>query len=262
MKPSPLLNSRQLIRELVGRDIKTRYLGSLLGLFWSVLNPLAQLLLYTVVFSLFLGLKFGAADTTGRFAEYLFCALLPWSALQESTVRSARCLLDQSNLIRKMRLPLEAIPFGIVCSALIHQCLASLVFFLVLIFRGSLEWTTIPLLLPLLLVQGALMYGVALTIATLNVFFRDIAQIIGVVFMFLFWMTPIVYPRDLVPDRYLPLLDINPLTHMVGAYRYAVFGADFVSWLGIAYWCAVSLLALWIGHRLLRRSQAVLVDLV
>jgi lipopolysaccharide transport system permease protein len=262
MKPSTLLSSRQLIRELVGRDVRTRYLGSLLGLFWSVLNPLAQLLLYTVVFSLFLGLKFGVEDTTGTFAEYLFCALLPWSALQESTVRSARGFLDQSNLIRKMRLPLEVIPFSTVCSALIHQCLASLVFFLVLIFRGSLEWTTLPLILPLWAVQGVLMYGIAMAIATLNVFFRDIAQIIGVVFMFLFWLTPIVYPRDLVPAAYLPLLDLNPLTHMVGAYRYAVFGAGALSWGGIAYWCAVSLLALWVGHRLLRRSQAVLVDLV
>jgi len=262
MKSSTLVDSRALIRELVGRDIKTRYLGSLLGLFWSVLNPLAQLLLYTVVFSLFLGLKFGAADTTGRFAEYLFCALLPWSALQESTVRSARCLLDQSNLIRKMRLPLEAIPFTMVCSALVHQCLASLVFFLVLSLRGSLEWTTLPLILPLLLVQGILMYGIGLAIATLNVFFRDIAQIIGVVFMFLFWLTPIVYPLDMVPARYLPLLELNPLTHMVGAYRYAVLGAAAVSWSGIAYLCVVSLLAFWVGHRLLRRSRAILVDLV
>lgn len=257
-----LLNNRPLIHELISRDIRTRYTGSLLGLFWSVLNPLFQLILYTLVFSVFLGVKFGDGDHPGRFAENLFCALLPWSAIQESITRSARAFLDNGNLIKKLRFPLEALPFSIVSSALVHQLIATLVFFAVLLGRGSLHFMTLPLLIPLILVQALLMYGFGMIVATVNVFFKDIAQIIGVVFMFLFWLTPIVYPRTIVPEIYLPLLNLNPLTHMVEAYRFAVFGEPTAPWWGLLYWVALSVFSVWFGSRLLKRTRRDLLDLV
>ncbi len=261
-KITELFSHRQLIHELISRDIRTRYTGSLLGLFWSVLNPLFQLVLYTLVFSVFLGVKFGNGDHPGRFAENLFCALLPWSAFQESITRSARAFLDNGNLIKKLRFPLATLPFSITSSALIHQLIATVVFFIVLIARGNIHYGTLPLLVPLLLVQAMLMYGFGMIVATVNVFFKDIAQIIGVVFMFLFWLTPIVYPKTIVPATYLPLLDLNPLTHMVEAFRFAVFGEPSLQWWGLAYWAALSGLSVWFGGRLLRRSRRDLLDLV
>lgn len=257
-----LFSNRHLVWELVARDVRSRYTGSVLGLFWSVLNPLLQLLLYTVVFSLFLGGKLGEGGGTGHFAASLFCALLPWSAIQESTVRSARGFLDQSNLIKKARFPLEVVPLSLVCSALIHQMIATVAFLVILLATGLLDITTLAVLIPLLVVQASFMYGSAMLIATANVFFKDIAQIIGVVFMFLFWLTPIVYPKSVVPDEYLFLLDLNPLTHMVEGFRYAVFGtSEFPLW-GIVYWGILSV-ALWVlGARLLRRAHSDILDLV
>jgi lipopolysaccharide transport system permease protein len=259
---SLLFSNRHLVWELVTRDVRSRYTGSVLGLFWSVLNPLLQLLLYTVVFSVFLGGKLGEGGGTGHFAASLFCALLPWSAIQESTVRSARGFLDQANLIKKARFPLEVIPFSLVCSALIHQIIATAAFAIILLITGLLDPVSLGLLIPLLIIQAGFMFGSALLIATANVFFKDIAQIIGVVFMFLFWLTPIVYPKSVVPADYVFLLDLNPLTHMVEAFRSATFGTPgFPSW-GIVYWVVVSCILWLLGSRLLRRTRSEILDLL
>ena len=96
------LDNKYLLGELISRDIRSRYVGSVIGLFWSILNPLLQLFLYTLIFSVVLEIKFGAEASTARFAEYLFCALLPWMALQEGVTRSSHCFIENSNLIKKV----------------------------------------------------------------------------------------------------------------------------------------------------------------
>lgn len=257
-----ILDNRFLLRELITRDVRERYIGSALGLFWSVLNPLAQLILYTLIFSVFLGLKFGADSGTGRFAEYLFCGLLPWTALHESVSRSARTFLDHNNLIKKVSFPLETLPFSRAASALVHQGIASAIFALILVATGSLNPGTLYWVAPLFLIQLVLMTGLGSVVASLNVFFRDIAQVIGVGLMFLFWLTPIVYPKTRVPEGYLWLLDLNPMTHMVEAYRYAFFGRAEIGIWGLAYWGGFSILALLVGRVILKRTRGSILDLV
>lgn len=257
-----LLKNKYLIFELVTRDVRSRYVGSILGLFWSVLNPLLQLILYTVVFSIVLGIRFGDENSVGRFAEYLFCALLPWAAFQESTTRSAHSFIEHSNLIKKVRFPLETIPFSITCSASFHQMLGTIVFAVVLIFNQSLCLDHLFWVVPLLIVQTVMMFGVSLTMACLNVFFRDIAQVLGVLFMLLFWMTPIIYPKSRAPESFQFLLDLNPLTHMVEAYRYVFLGAPAPGSVGLLYWAVFSIATYFVGKLILTRSRASLVDLL
>ena len=255
-----LLQNRYLILELVVRDVRSRYVGSILGLFWSVLNPLLQLILYTVVFSIVLNIRFGQEGTVGRFAEYVFCALLPWAAIQESTTRSAQSLIEHANLIKKIRFPLETVPFGITCSACFHQLLGSAVFAVILVFNQSSSFEHSWLLLPLLLTQMIMMFGVALAIASLNVFFRDIAQVLGVLFMLLFWMTPIIYPKSHAPEAFQSILDLNPLTHMVEGYRYALLGDPVPSLLGLLYWTLFCVAAYFLGRTILNRLRPSLLD--
>jgi len=257
-----LAANRFLVRELVSRDIRSRYIGSYLGLFWSVLNPLLQLALYTVVFSYILGIRFERSASVGNFAIYLFCALLPWTAIQESVSRSAQCFLEHANLIKKMRFSLEALPFSLVCSALIHQLIGSAVFVLVLLATDSLSLQTLPLLIPLVVIQMVMMFGMALIFACLNVFFRDVAQVMNVLFMVLFWMTPIVYPRTMVPDNWLHwIVDLNPLTHLVAAYRLVFLGVP-AEPVGVVYWIVFSLVVFWAGRVVLKRAHHQLLDLL
>jgi lipopolysaccharide transport system permease protein len=223
---------------------------------------LLQLVLYTVVFSIVLGIRFGDEISTGRFAEFLFCALLPWMAIQESTVRSATSLIENSNLIKKMRFPLETIPFSLVVSAAIHQLLASLVFVTVIIGTGSFSAERSIVAFPILLVQMVLMFGLALSISCLNVYFRDIAHVISVGFMLLFWLTPIVYPKSRAPETFRLVLDLNPLTHMVEAYRWALLGAESPALSGVLYWALFSGALYYLGKRVLRNTRKELVDLI
>ncbi len=257
-----LLNHRQLLWELVWRDIRSRYIGSLAGLFWSLLNPLLQLGLYTVIFSLVLGQRFAEADSTGDFALYLFCGLLPWMTLQESLVRSAGIWIENAGLIKKARFPLELLPAARVISAALHQLLASLLFVAVLITTGSLNWGWLVLFPLALFVQSLLMHGLAVAGACLNVFFRDVSQFLGIGSMALFWMTPIVYPKSKAPGVFLTVLNLNPLTHMVEAYRFVLMGHPLPSPWGQLYWVGAALAALALGRWMLARTRGELLDLI
>lgn len=255
-------NNRYLIRELVARDIRNRYVGSLMGVFWSILNPLLQLGLYTLVFAGVMGQRFDESGSTGRYALFLFAALLPWMTLQEAVNRSAFVFLENSNLIKKVSFPLSVLPFSLCLSSLIHQALGTLVFGVVLAVLGELSWSTLPWLLGLLPLQFLLMYGLGTMVACLNVFFRDVGQVLGVGFTAVFWLTPIVYPPGQAPQSFSWILEANPLTHMVEAYRYALLGQSLPGLAGLAYWAAVSIAFTALGSLMLRRGRGQILDLV
>lgn len=257
-----LLDNKYLIRELVARDIRGRYVGSIIGIFWSILNPLLQLVLFTLVFSVVLDIRFGTEASTGRFAEYLFCALLPWTAFQEAVTRSSRTFIENSNLIKKVQFPLEVLPFSIVTSAFIHQFLGTLLFVLILIANQGLNIQLFPVVFILFIFQILMIYGLSVVVACLNVFVRDIAQILGVLFMLVFWITPIVYPKSKAPELFRLLLNLNPLTHMVEVYRFVFLGSPEPSIVGVFYWLAFCVAAYHLGQFVLRRTQKELVDLV
>jgi lipopolysaccharide transport system permease protein len=252
-----LLDNKYLIRELVARDVRSRYVGSLIGVFWSILNPLLQLLLYTAVFSMVLESRF-----PGPFWQYLFCALLPWMSLQESVTRSSRAFLENAILIKKVRFPLEVLPFSVVASAFVHQLLGTIVFVLVLVANQSLNLELFGFIFILFAFQLLMAFGASMIVACLNVFFRDIAQILGVLFMLLFWTTPMVYPKSIAPAPFSWLLNLNPLTHMVEAYRFVFFGQPAPSPIGIAYWLSASVGFYYLGNFVLRRTRKDLVDLI
>lgn len=259
---SILLQQKYLIYELVSRDVKSRYVGSIIGLFWSILNPLAQLVLYTLIFSVVLKVKLGPSDSTGDFATSLFCALLPWMAIQEAVTRSSRTFIENHNLIRKVRFPIEVLPFSMVASAFVHQFLGTGVFVLILIVNRSLNLEGFALIFILYVFQILLMYGSSMLVASLNVFFRDVAQILGVFFMLIFWGTPIVYPKERAPAVFRFILDLNPLTHMVEAYRYVMLGHPAPATWGLLYWIAACVVIFFLGRFVLIRTRKEILDLV
>lgn len=256
------LDNKYLLGELVSRDVRSRYIGSIIGIFWSILNPLVQLVLYTMIFSVVMEIRFDSEASTGRFAEYLFCALLPWMTLQESVTRSSHCFIENRNLIQKVSFPLELLPFSIVSSAFVHQFLGTIVFVLILIVNQSLNFKLFAIVFVLFVFQILMTYGLSLAVSCLNVFFRDIAQILGVLFMLAFWMTPIVYPKSKAGEAFLWLLNLNPLTHMVELYRFVFLGDPIPSLPGVLYWLFFCLGVYYLGYFILRRTRNELVDLV
>ena len=259
---SSLVHNKYLVRELVSRDIQSRYVGSIMGLLWAILNPILQLALYTLVFSIVLDIRFGPEASTGNFALNLFAALLPWIAIQEGVIRSSRTFIENSNVIKKQRFPLETLPFSVIFSAFIHQILGTIVLLIVVVTTQMTNSTFLPLALLLFVIQLLMTYGLATLVACLNVFFRDVAQVLGVLFMLLFWLTPIVYPKGRAPETYQSLLFLNPLTHMVEGYRFIFLNGVTPSPWGLVYWTAVSLVFYWLGRMVLDRTRNHLLDLL
>ena len=242
-----------LLRELVRRDFQARYAGSLLGFVWSFVQPLWMLLLFTFVFATVMKISL-VGERTENFGIFLFCGLLPWTALHEGIQRSAVSITDNANVVKKLRFPSELLVLAVVLTALLHEVIAAAVFLLVLLVMGEIGWGGLPMLLLILPVQVALTLGLGLGLGALHVFFRDIGQILGLVLMGWFYFTPIVYPLNLVPDSLQPLIELNPLTALVGLYRQALLGTSPAwvdgTWTLVAASAVVLASGLWLFRRL------------
>jgi lipopolysaccharide transport system permease protein len=214
-----------LLRQLVRRDLEARYAGSLLGFLWSFAQPLWTLLLFTFIFSTILRVR-PSGELTSHFSIFLFGGLLPWMALQEGVMRSATAITDNANLVTKLRFPTQTLVLAVVLAALVHQAIAAVVFVAALLVVGEFAWGGLPLLLLAVPLQVGLTLGLGLLVAALHVFFRDTVQLLGVALQAWFYLTPIVYPLELVPEAYRAWLERNPLAILVDMYRHAFLAGE------------------------------------
>lgn len=249
-----------LLRELVRRDFEGRYKGSLLGFLWSFLQPIWQLVLFSYVFSTVLKIPL-TGERTESFGIFLFCGLMPWLAIHEGILRSSTAVTDNANLVKKIHFPSEMLIWAATLGGIIHQGIASLVFLGVLWVGGDLAWQGLPVLLLALPLQIGLTLGIGFLLASVHTFFRDIAQIVGMLLMGWFYVTPIVYSIHHVPEAYQPWIELNPLTALVGLYRYAFLGGDLVEALATIWPLVASSLALFAcGTWLFSRAKPAFAD--
>lgn len=208
-----------LIRTLARRELVVRYRGSAFGFLWAFMTPIVMLALYTFVFGVILGVRFGAGGTASEYALYLFCGLLPWTAFAESLQTSSTVVVAHANLVKRVVFPLETLPAAQVSAAIVNQLIGTLALTLaILIMQRRLHATM--LWLPVLLVpQIILTLGAAWFIASLGVFVRDTAQVIGLLLTVWMYLTPIIYPEQIVPAGFRRWLDMNPFTALVRNYR-------------------------------------------
>ncbi len=237
-----LYRFRWLLYELVVRDLVARYRGSVLGFFWTLLNPLLFMAVYTLVFSVFL--RVGME----HFAVYLIAGLMPFQWFSTAIVAGTSSITDGGMYVGKTVFApaiLIAVP---VLSNLVNFLFSLPVMLAVaLLNHVPLGW---PLLsLPVLLViQVILTLGILMSLATLNVFFRDLQQLIGVLIMLLMYLTPIVYPLTMVPSRYRLLILANPLTSLISGYQDIFFYNRFPDWRHLLYALAWATVAFFIGR--------------
>lgn len=205
---------REMIFSLVRRDIKGRYKGSVLGFLWTFLNPLLQLGVYTLVFSVIL--KGGIED----YYLFLFVALVPWIFFQTSVSGGATCIWDQQDLVKKIYFPREVLPLSYVVSQFVNMLLSLIVVFGVLLFSGKgVNWLAL-LYLPLIMaVEFLLALSIAMVVSGLTVYLRDIQYMLNIIMMAWQFLTPIMYSVELVPDELMPVFMANPMTPVIIAYR-------------------------------------------
>ncbi len=215
----PLASKAFLLKEMVVRDVRARYAGSGLGLIWAFAHPVLWMLLYTGVFSVVLHVPVEAGFSS--FPEFLMAGLLPWMAVQEGIARSSSVLVDNGAMVKKTVFPVETLVLSVVLAAVVNELIALAVFGVYVAFVGHLEAAWLLLIVPALLLQIFLAFGLGCIAATLTTFVRDTAHAVGILLTVVFYATPIVYPISMVPTRLRPLLEANPLTHLVDLYRRA-----------------------------------------
>jgi len=240
---------RDLLRELVARDMKLRYRDSVLGWAWSLLNPLAQLLVFGFVFRFVLPLNIP------NYTSFLFIGLLAWSWFQASLMGAATVIVDGRALIRRPGFPALILPLVSVVANMVHFLLALPIVFLFLWFTGvSLQLPVI--LLPLLvLLQAFFTLSIAYFLATFHVSFRDTQHLVGVGLLLFFYLTPIFYDTGTIPDRFLFVYRLNPVLHLLEGYRDVLLYGVWPSWGGLAAVTAVTAVFLLVGINLFQNAS-------
>jgi lipopolysaccharide transport system permease protein len=217
-----LLKFRGLIQSLVVRELKARYRGSVLGFFWSFVNPLLLLLIYTFVFTVVLPGTHPAEIEP--YALFMFCGILPWTWFSSSLIESSNVLISGGNLIKKVLFPAEVLPIVTVLSNMVHFFLglpilaAFLVYYRASLHPGELLWFPV-----IVVVQLLLTVGLALIVSSLTVHFRDIKDLLANLLTFWFFATPIIYPMAAAPEPGRRFLNLNPFTHLAISYQEILF---------------------------------------
>jgi lipopolysaccharide transport system permease protein len=251
-----LVRYRLLISSLVGRDLKARYRGSVLGFLWSFINPLLLLLTYGLVFKYVFP---AARPNMEPYFLFLFCGLLPWTWFQSSIAESAGVLIAGGNLIKKVLFPAEVLPVVTVLANLVHFLLGLPIILVFLLWFGRLRPSALLLPLPLL-VQLVFTVGLALFFSALTVHFRDLQDILGHILHLWFWGSPILYLYGATSGRVHAALRFNPLTHLIVSYQQMLFSGSFDHWRGLALAGLAALLMLALGSFLFDRLRDTLAE--
>ena len=208
-----LYEYRELLKTSVKKEVRSKYKNSFLGVLWSFLNPLLQIIVYAIIFSLILKNK------QDNYAIFLCAGLIPWTYFSISINKSAFTIIENGNIIKKVYFPREIIPISVVTAETINFLISTLIILGFVIF-GGIGISKYILYYPLVLIaQYLVILAISFIISSICVYFRDLQHFIGIILQLLFYATPIVYSQDSIPPEYQWILKYNPMTYIVNAYR-------------------------------------------
>lgn len=249
MRERRLVYLRDLLRELVLRDMKLRYKRSAIGVAWSLLNPLAQLLVFNLVFSFILPLKIQ------NYTVFLFSGLLAWNWFQSSLSAATGSIVENRDLVQQPGFPAMVLPIATITTHFIHYLMA-LPVLLIFMFIGGIRLHATIWLLPLVFaVQFLLTLSLAYPLAALQVVFRDIQYLLGVGLLLGFYLSPVFYDVSLLEQRYQVLLRLNPIHVLLDAYRSILIQGQVPANGGLITVLFLSFILLWLGYSVFRHAR-------
>jgi lipopolysaccharide transport system permease protein len=258
-----LLVHRNLLKNLILRDLKHRYVGSTGGFLWSVIHPLVLLISYTFMFSVVFGMK-GSQFGTSGFAIFAVCGLLPWFLFSDTVVRNCSAISDNAPLITKTVIPAEILPISITISNLVHHLIAlSIVLVVMIAFYNihlAVMWVFLYMFVLLLFAQG-----LGWIVAGLHVFVRDTIQALQVLMLLWFYFTPILYSTEQLnhaPRAIQILSQLNPMAVVVSGYRYSLLGLPQPTLLQTLASLAISISIFVVGAVLFRQAKPGFADVL
>lgn len=257
---SGIYRFRGFIFGSVRREFVSRYRNSMLGATWLVLQPLAQILVFTLVFSQVMRARLPGVDSSFGYSIFLCAGLLTWGLFADILSRSQNMFLDNANLLKKLSFPRICLPIIVTLSACAGFAIIFGLFVGFLLLSGNFPGWAFLAIAPVLLLQILLAIGLGMVIGVLNVFFRDVGQLFAIVLQFWFWLTPIIYPLATLPDWAQRIVMLNPMTPLVLAYQgILVQGAQPV-WASLLPTAALACALCFFGLRLFQKRAGEMVD--
>ena len=244
----------------IKREFQSKYRNSLLGAAWTVLNPLAMIVVYTVIFSQVMGSRLPGSGSTFAYSIYLCAGVLTWGLFAEITGRSQSVFLEHANLIKKLQFPRICLPIIVVLNALINFAIIFGLFTVFLVASGTFPGWIYAALLPVLLLQILFAIGLGMILGVLNVFFRDVGQFFTILLQFWFWFTPIVYPLATLPPAVRELMGWNPMAAVITAYQTILVHGQAPDWASLLPVAVLGLGCCALGMALFRKRAGEMVD--
>ena len=208
-----LYNYRELLKTSIKKEVRSKYKNSFLGVLWSFLNPLLQIIVYAIIFSLIL------KNQQEHYAIFLCCGLIPWTFFSTAINKSAFTFIENGNIIKKVYFPREIIPISVVTAEAINFLISTIIILGFVIF-GGIGISKYIIYYPLILIaQYLIILAISLIISSVCVYLRDLQHFIGVILQLLFYAAPIVYSQDSIPLEYQWIIKYNPMTYIINAYR-------------------------------------------
>jgi len=255
-----LYKYRNFIIQSVRNDLINRFSRSKLGGLWAILNPLSQVLIYALILSNVLAAKLPGVDSQYAYAIYLMAGLLGWTLFNEIVGRCLNIFIEHGNLIKKMSFPRVTLPAIAVGSCLINNLFLFISMLGIFALLGHQFNMAMLWLIPLTLVVVVFSLGIGLILGVMNVFLRDIGQVIPIILQMLFWFTPIVYPVTIIPEVYRHWLNLNPMYPIIDAYQQILVYGNSPQWEGVLTILAAGIILSIVGLFMFRRSSAEMVD--
>lgn len=256
----PLWSYRSFIVGSVRREFQARYRNSLLGATWAVLSPLVMIFVYTIIFSQIMRARLPGVDNNLGYGIYLCVGIITWGLFADITSRALNVFIEHASMLKKLSFPRLTLPTVVVCSAWMNFLIIFSLFLLFLLVSGNLPGWPLLALLPLLLLQTLFAISLGVTLGVLNVFFRDVGQLFGVVLQLWFWFTPIVYPVNILPEALRSLMVLNPMASLIGGYQSVLVYNQWPDWSSLWLPALLAVLLGLLGLRLFRRRVGEMVD--
>ncbi len=244
-----LYEYRELLKTSIKKDIRGRYKNSILGVFWSFLNPLLQLAVYAIVFPLIM------KSDIPNYTVFVCCGLIPWTFFSTAISRTSFVMVENGNIIKKVYFPREILPISIVTSELVNFFISTIII-LAFVLAYGMGFTWYIVFYPLILiVQYVLLIGISLLVSSLTVYFRDLQHFIGILLQLLFYATPIVYGMDIIPVSFQWILKLNPMSYIIDGYRSIFYYQRMPDLVGLGIVFAISIVLCIVGYFIFNKLQ-------
>ena len=240
---------RELLKTNVKKEIRGRYKNSILGVMWSFLNPLLQLSVYAIIF----GALLAGGDPT--YHIYICVALIPWTYFTTAITQSAFTIIGNGDIIKKVYFPREILPISVVTSGAVNFVISTIII-LAFVLAAGLGITKYIVLYPIiLLIQYVLLLGISFIVSSITVYFRDLEHIIGVILMAAFYGTPIVYKLEQLPPNLQVVMQLNPMTHLINAYRDIFYYQQMPNMKALGILSVISVILTVVGYFIFKKLQ-------